>query len=60
MNLEPKIKEIIVRALNEDIAEGDATTFSIIHPNDEFYGEFISRQDGVIAGLDVASLVFNV
>ena len=60
MNLAPKIKEIIVRALNEDIAEGDATTFSIIHPNDEFYGEFISRQDGVIAGLDVASLVFNV
>ena len=60
MNLVPKIKKIIVRALNEDIEEGDVTTLSIVQQDDEFSGEFISREDGVVAGLDVVSLVFDV
>lgn len=60
MNLTPKINDIIVTALKEDIAEGDVTTLSTVFPADYFFGEFISRQDGVIAGLDVAASVFSV
>ena len=59
MNLAPKIKDIIVTALKEDIAEGDVTTLSTVFPEDYFFGEFITRQDGVIAGLDVAASVFS-
>ena len=60
MDLSSEITEIIVRALNEDIADGDVTTLSTILPAERFYGEFISRQDGVIAGLDITEFVFNV
>ena len=59
MNLVPKNNKIIETALNEDVADGDVTTLSTVKPNDIFFGEFLSRQDGVVSGLEVASLVFN-
>ncbi|HEX4899652.1 MAG TPA: carboxylating nicotinate-nucleotide diphosphorylase [Pyrinomonadaceae bacterium] len=49
---------LIKRALAEDIGEGDATTNSIVPVEAVLKGEIIAKQDGVIAGLDVAREVF--
>jgi nicotinate-nucleotide pyrophosphorylase len=56
-NLHPDILEAIRRALVEDIGGGDATSNSIIPPEARMSGQIIAKQDGVIAGLDVAEAV---
>ncbi len=58
---EDQIFEIVRRALIEDIGPGDITTISVI--GDEFIearGEFLVKNDGVVAGLNVAWVVFRV
>jgi nicotinate-nucleotide pyrophosphorylase (carboxylating) len=52
--------EHIRRALDEDIGSGDATTDSIVPPEATMAGRIIAKQDGVIAGLDVARAVFHL
>ncbi len=56
-NLHPDIHEAIRRALAEDIGGGDATSDSILPANARMSGQIIAKQDGVIAGLDVAEAV---
>jgi len=57
--LEAYYKEIIRRALDEDIQSGDVTTQAVI-PNSVFgKGKFLVKADGVIAGLNVAKNVFE-
>ncbi len=53
-------KEIIRRALNEDIGDGDVTSLSILPADVLSNGKFIAKQDGVIAGLEVAQLTFSL
>jgi nicotinate-nucleotide pyrophosphorylase (carboxylating) len=48
----------IRRALEEDIGNGDATTNSIVPETASLKGKIIAKQNGVIAGLDVARAVF--
>lgn len=58
--LEEQIVEIVKRALLEDIGYGDITTMSVI--GDEYIeadAELIVKEDGVIAGIDVAWIVFK-
>jgi nicotinate-nucleotide pyrophosphorylase (carboxylating) len=55
--LHPDILEAIQRALREDIGPGDATSESIIPPEAQMSGQIIAKQDGIIAGLDVAEAV---
>lgn len=56
-----QIVEIVKRALVEDIGPGDITTISIIgNEYIEASGEFLVKNDGVIAGLNVAWVVFRV
>jgi nicotinate-nucleotide pyrophosphorylase (carboxylating) len=50
---------IIRRALAEDIGSGDVTTNSIVPAEAEMRGQIIAKQDGVIAGLDVAQTVYQ-
>jgi nicotinate-nucleotide pyrophosphorylase (carboxylating) len=57
--LHPEILEAIRRALNEDIGPGDATSNDIIPAEATMRGQFIAKQDGVIAGLDVAKAVYE-
>ena len=57
-SLSPDILDAIRRALEEDIGSGDATTNSIVPLNAEMRGEIISKQNGIVAGLDVAEAVF--
>ncbi|MGQ9834096.1 MAG: carboxylating nicotinate-nucleotide diphosphorylase [Candidatus Villigracilaceae bacterium] len=58
MTLHPDLLAAIRRALAEDIGPGDVTTNSIIPPAALMRGQIIAKQDGVIAGLDVAQAVY--
>ena len=58
MSLHPDILTAIRRALDEDIGPGDATSESIIPPEAQMTGRIIAKQDGIIAGLDVAQAVY--
>jgi nicotinate-nucleotide pyrophosphorylase (carboxylating) len=50
---------VISRALQEDVGSGDVTSCSILPPGLELVGEIISKEAGVIAGLEVARLAFQ-
>lgn len=51
--------QIIDDALVEDIGTGDLTTSSIIDADKEGQGTILAKEEGVIAGLEVAQLVFE-
>ncbi len=59
LNLHPDILEAIRRALVEDVGPGDATTDSIVPAEATMRGQIIAKQDGVVAGLDVAQAVYE-
>ncbi len=50
----------IARALDEDIGTGDVTTTSIVPEDAVMQGRFIAKQDGTVAGLDVARAAFRL
>ena len=58
--MEAIIKEIIRRALDEDIQTGDVTTQAVIPDSVFGKGKFLVKADGVIAGLSVAKNVFDM
>ncbi|MBI4732592.1 MAG: carboxylating nicotinate-nucleotide diphosphorylase [Chloroflexi bacterium] len=60
LNLHPDILEAIRRALAEDIGPGDVTTDSIVPAEAAMRGQVIAKQDGVVAGLDVAQAVYEM
>jgi nicotinate-nucleotide pyrophosphorylase (carboxylating) len=46
--------EIVRRALDEDVGDGDVTTAATVSPAQRARGTFLAKADCVIAGLDVA------
>jgi len=54
------IADSIRRALEEDVQTGDVTTNSIVPAGALLRGRIVAKQDGVIAGLDVAKSVFRL
>jgi len=58
--LSNEILDCIRRALDEDIGTGDATTLSIVPPDATMRGQIIAKQDGIIAGLDVARAAYGL
>jgi nicotinate-nucleotide pyrophosphorylase (carboxylating) len=54
-----RIGRLVELALMEDIGLGDVTTDAIVGEDDLARGEFLCKEDGVVAGLDVAALVFR-
>jgi len=54
-----ELNEIIKKALDEDIKTGDITTMACLSQSVEAEGTLLIKQDGVIAGLEVAAAVFN-
>ena len=58
MDLSSEIKNSIQRALDEDIGSGDATSESIIPLEAQMQAQIVAKQDGVVAGLDVAKATF--
>ena len=58
--LHPDILAAIQRALAEDIGSGDITTNSIVPADASMQGRIIAKQNGIIAGLDVAKAVYEI
>jgi nicotinate-nucleotide pyrophosphorylase (carboxylating) len=58
--LHPDILAAIRRALQEDIGDGDITTDSIVPAQASMQGRIIAKQNGIIAGLDVAEAVYQI
>jgi len=55
-----KVKPIVEQALTEDLGRyGDITTKSVVDKNYNINTRLVSRQKGVLAGIDVAGLVFK-
>lgn len=52
------LKEIIKRALDEDIGMGDLTTEGVVPPGRTASGRILTKETGVVAGLQVAAAVF--
>ncbi len=55
---EKLIKEIIKQALKEDIWTGDLTSETLLEKEEISKGVLLAKEDGVIAGLEVAGEVF--
>ncbi|HET6853664.1 MAG TPA: carboxylating nicotinate-nucleotide diphosphorylase, partial [Pyrinomonadaceae bacterium] len=55
--LPPEIHDYIRRALAEDIGSGDVTTDTIVPAGASLRGRIVAKQDGVVAGLEVARQV---
>jgi nicotinate-nucleotide pyrophosphorylase (carboxylating) len=54
----PEIDAIIEAALLEDMPEGDITSESLIPTESISQAIFLAKEDGILAGIDVASRVF--
>jgi nicotinate-nucleotide pyrophosphorylase (carboxylating) len=52
-------REIVRRALEEDLGDGDITTLAIVLPTQRAHGVFIAKMECVVAGLDVVAEVFH-
>lgn len=54
------LDEIIISALREDIGDGDHTTLSTVPEKASGKAKLILKEDGILAGLNVAKKVFNL
>lgn len=53
-------ERIILRALQEDIGDGDVTTLAMIPPSQTLHGEFLAKSSGIISGLNVVEYIFKL
>ena len=53
-----RLRRIVEEALMEDIGMGDLTTQAILSPERTGSAEILAKEAGVVAGLEVAALVF--
>jgi nicotinate-nucleotide pyrophosphorylase (carboxylating) len=56
---EGEVKAIIEVALKEDMPQGDITSESIIPPRSRSKAIILAKEDGVLAGIDIARRVFQ-
>ena len=59
LHITSSIRDIVERALAEDMGHGDVTTDALIPPDARGRAAVVAKADGVIAGLDVAIEVFR-
>ena len=52
------VERIVAAALAEDLAWGDITTESLIGPDQTCVGRLVAKEEGVLAGIEVAALTF--
>ncbi|MBS3782068.1 MAG: carboxylating nicotinate-nucleotide diphosphorylase, partial [Candidatus Thermoplasmatota archaeon] len=55
---EKKVQIIVERALKEDIGTGDITTENLISEDSRATADIRMKEEGVIAGVDIAGMVF--
>lgn len=58
LNFDEQLRMLIDSALAEDIGDGDHSTLSCIPPDARGKAELKIKQDGILAGIDVAKQVF--
>jgi len=58
--LDPQAVENLVRAALAEDGEADVTSEPIFAPDDTASGDLTARQDGVVAGIPVAAVVFDL
>ncbi|MZP29347.1 carboxylating nicotinate-nucleotide diphosphorylase [Heliobacterium undosum] len=56
---EPEVRDTVLRALREDIGQGDLTTMSLVPADAQTRGIIHAKEAGVIAGMPVARIVFE-
>ena len=59
-DIQAEIIACVERALDEDIGHGDVTTNSVIPAQSVMNGQIIAKQEGTVAGLDIAQLTFQL
>lgn len=57
--LERQVRDIVRRALEEDIPWLDVTTETLVPANVRATGRFVLREEGIVCGLEVAAAVFQ-
>ena len=58
--LDPRLyRDLVRRALEEDVRDGDVTTEAIVPADVQARGTFLVKSEGVLAGLEVAFEVFR-
>ncbi len=60
MNTENYIREFIQLALTEDIGDGDHTSLSCIPKTHMGKAQLFAKQDGILAGVKVAKMVYRI
>ena len=55
-----RIIRVVRQALDEDVGSGDITTQSILSADLVLGGQIVSKEEGVLAGLQIAELVFQL
>lgn len=58
MSFDKKLEHLIDEALREDIGDGDHSTLSIISPTEKGKAVLKIKQDGVLAGMQIAEKIF--
>lgn len=58
-NLEEQIQDFIVRALSEDVGEGDHTSLACIPADDRSTARLLVKDAGIIAGIAIAERIFR-
>lgn len=59
MTYHKKLHHLIREALNEDLGDGDHSTLSCIPPEKRGKAVLKIKQEGIIAGIDVAEIIFK-
>lgn len=59
MNFDEQLEHLIEEALKEDIGEGDHSTLSVIDVEVKGKAVLKIKQDGILAGMAVAEIIFN-
>ena len=54
-----RVNHLIEEAIREDLGMGDITTDAVVPPSLTGHAVILARETGVIAGLDIAALVFR-
>jgi nicotinate-nucleotide pyrophosphorylase len=57
---EPDVRELIARALAEDIGSGDATTLALVDAESTASARIVARHEVVPAGVGIAGEVFRM
>ncbi|MFN7921061.1 MAG: carboxylating nicotinate-nucleotide diphosphorylase [Bryobacteraceae bacterium] len=60
MTITPEIRDLVVRALQEDIGSGDITTDLCVPAEARATGTFFARADIVVAGVELLSLIYEL